>query len=285
MHTKFIAEVSSNHSCDLERCMCFIEEAAKSGCDAIKFQLFTLEKLFSPEALSHNPSLIERKAWELPLDFLPTISKKCKSLEILFGCTPFDLDAVDQLLTYVDFYKVASYELLWDDLLIKVASTGKPMIISTGMATVKEIEHAVKVCRNSGAHDLTVFHCTSAYPTPYYEANLGAIETIRSIPGVDKVGWSDHTVEVGVINRAIQKFNCCAVEFHFDLDGLGAEFGPGHCWLPQQIKKVISDTRISEKADGSGVKEPVPSEIPDRDWRADPKDGLRPLKSKRILLK
>ena len=188
MHTKFIAEVSSNHSCDLERCMCFIEEAAKSGCDAIKFQLFTLEKLFSPEALSHNPSLIERKAWELPLDFLPTISKKCKSLEILFGCTPFDLDAVDQLLTYVDFYKVASYELLWDDLLIKVASTGKPMIISTGMATVKEIEHAVKVCRNSGAHDLTVFHCTSAYPTPYYEANLGAIETIRSIPGVDKVG-------------------------------------------------------------------------------------------------
>ena len=196
---------------------------------------------------------------------------------IQFSCTPFYLAAVDELQPYVDFYKVASYELLWDDLLVACARTGKPVIISTGMANLEEIKHAVKILRNNNCEP-TVLHCTSAYPTPYIEANLSAIETIRNATNCD-VGWSDHTVNPGVIHRAIHKWNAQVVEFHLDLDGKGDEFKSGHCWLPEQIKPVIRQVREAMNSDGDGIKEPVPSEMPDRLWRADPSDGLRPFKS------
>ena len=178
---------------------------------------------------------------------------------------------------YVDFYKIASYELLWDDLLAACAKSGKPVIISTGMANLSEIKHAAKVLRNNNCEPI-MLHCTSAYPTPYNEANLTAIETIRNSIGCE-VGWSDHTVNPGVIHRAIHKWNANFVEFHLDLDGKGDEFESGHCWLPEQIGSLINQVRNAENADGDGVKEPVPSEIPDLNWRADPSDGLRPFKS------
>ena len=196
---------------------------------------------------------------------------------IQFSCTPFYLAAVDELQPYVDFYKVASYELLWDDLLVACARTGKPVIISTGMANLEEIKHAVKILRNNNCEP-TVLHCTSAYPTPYDEANLSAIETIRNATNCD-VGWSDHTVNPGVIHRAIHKWDAQVVEFHLDLDGKGDEFKSGHCWLPEQIKPVIRQVREAMNSDGDGIKEPVPSELPDLLWRADPSDGLRPFKS------
>ena len=123
----------------------------------------------------------------------------------------------------------------------------------------------------------TLLHCTSAYPTPYAEANLAAIETIRKATGCE-VGWSDHTVEPVVMYRAIHRWGAKVIEFHLDLDGKGVEYEAGHCWLPDQIGAVIREVEKGLEADGSGVKEPVPSELPDRMWRADPSDGLRPLK-------
>ena len=274
----FIAEVSSNHASDLERCLKFIDASADVGCSAVKFQLFKIRELFSKEALAAKPELLEREEWELPVDFLPKLAARCKERNVEFSCTPFYLDAVEELKPYVDFYKVASYELLWDELLIACARSGKPVILSTGMATIPEIEHAVEVLRINGCEHPTLLHCTSAYPTPYAEANLSAIETIRRATGCD-VGWSDHTVEPSVIHRAIHKWGASTIEFHIDLDGHGEEFSGGHCWLPDQIAQVIKDINKGYIADGDGVKEPLPSELPDRDWRADPSDGLRPLKS------
>jgi len=274
----FIAEVSSNHASDLERCLKFIDASAGVGCSSVKFQLFKIRELFSKEALAAKPELLEREEWELPVDFLPMLAARCKERNIMFSCTPFYLEAVEELKPYADFYKVASYELLWDELLIACARSGKPVILSTGMATIPEIEHAVDVLRMNGCKHPTLLHCTSAYPTPYAEANLAAIETIRRATGCD-VGWSDHTVEPSVIHRAIHKWGASTIEFHIDLDGHGEEFSGGHCWLPDQIAQVIKDINKGYIADGSGVKEPVPSELPDRDWRADPSDGLRPLKS------
>jgi sialic acid synthase SpsE len=125
-----------------------------------------------------------------------------------------------------------------------------------------------------------LLHCTSAYPTPYAEANLAAIETIRQATGCE-VGWSDHTVEPAVIHRAIHHWDAKVIEFHLDLDGNGEEYVAGHCWLPEQIGTVITDVGKGFIADGNGVKEPVPSELSDRLWRADPADGLRPLKELR----
>lgn len=273
----FIAEVSSNHARDLDRSLRFIDKAAEIGCDAVKFQLFRIEQLFAPEILSKSEKHRKRKEWELPLEFLPKLAERCREKNIQFSCTPFYLEAVAQLEPYVTFYKIASYELLWDALLTACAGTGKPVILSTGMATLDEIQHAVKVLREGGCRDLTLLHCTSAYPTPYAEANLAAIETLRKATGC-RIGWSDHTVEPGVIHRAIHRWGAEVIEFHLDLEGKGEEYEAGHCWLPEQIGPVIEQVRKAAAADGTGVKEPVPAELPDRMWRADPSDGLRPLK-------
>jgi sialic acid synthase SpsE len=275
---RFISEVSSNHAQSLQRSLHFIDRSADAGCQAVKFQLFKIHQLFSQEALKVKPSLLDRKEWELPVDFLPILAARCKERNVLFSCTPFYLEAVEELQPYVDFYKIASYELLWDDLLGACARTGKPVILSTGMATIPEITHAVNLLRSNGCARPILLHCTSAYPTPYKEANLAAIETLRNVTGCE-VGWSDHTVEPAVLNRAIHKWGATTIEFHLDIDGNGEEFSAGHCWLPDQIAQVIEDINKGFIADGTGVKEPVPSELPDREWRADPSDGLRPLKS------
>jgi len=275
---KFIAEVSSNHHRDLARAYEFIDEAARAGCSAVKFQLFKVEELFSAEILERSEKHRKRKDWELPLEFVPKLSQRCADVGIEFSCTPFYLDAVTELEPYVAFYKIASYELLWDDLLAACAKSGKPVIVSTGMATIDEIKHAVSVLKENGCKEPTLLHCTSAYPTPYKEANLAAIQTIRQATAC-KVGWSDHTVEPAVIQRAIHHWGAQIIEFHLDLDGQGEEFEAGHCWLPNQIAGVISDANKGLLSDGKGIKEPIPSEMSDRLWRADPTDGLRPLKS------
>lgn len=274
--TIFIAEVSSNHARDLNRSLEFIDQAANIGCNAIKFQLFRIKSLFAAEALQQKPELLKRCDWELPLDFLPILAARCSQAGISFSCTPFYLDAVAELEPFVDFYKVASYELLWDDLLIACAKTGKPVVLSTGMATMPEILHAVAVLKANGCNQPTLLHCTSAYPTPLNEANLAAIQSLREQTGCP-VGWSDHTVEPGVLHRAVHRFGAEMIEFHLDLDGQGDEYATGHCWLPDQIATVIKDIHKGLAANGNGIKEPVPSELPDRDWRADPVDGLRPL--------
>ena len=272
---KFIAEVSSNHHRDINRCFEFIDTASEIGCQAVKFQLFKIEKLFAPEILNKSKEHNKRKDWELPIDFIPKLHERCKKRSIEFACTPFYLEAVSELKPFVDFYKIASYELLWDGMMAECAKTNKPVIISTGMANLAEIKQAVNTLKKNGCDKPTLLHCTSAYPTPFTEANLKAIHTIRSITNCN-VGWSDHTVEPGVIHRAINKWDASVIEFHLDLDGLGDEYVTGHCWLPEQIKSVISDVKKSLGSDGNGIKEPTLLETPDREWRADPEDGLRP---------
>jgi len=121
-------------------------------------------------------------------------------------------------------------------------------------------------------------HCTSGYPTPVEQCNLAAIETIREATGA-RTGWSDHSVSPAVIARAVHRWGAAMVEFHLDLDGTGAEYGAGHCWLPEQIAPVIEAIRVGATADGTGEKVPVDAEAADRPWRADPADGLRPMRS------
>jgi|SRR5580658_432008 sialic acid synthase SpsE len=276
----FVAEVSSNHHRDLERCLEFIRTAAGIGCDAVKFQLFRVRELFAPEALRHNPKLLAREAWELPVEFLPRLARGCKEVGIRFACTPFYLEAVEELLPFVDFYKVASYELMWDDLLKACARTGKPIVLSTGMATLTEISHACSILRCAGSHDLTLLHCVSSYPAKAEDCNLGAIATLRESCQCP-VGWSDHSVDPGVIFRAVHRWGASMVEFHLDLEGKGAEFSSGHCWLPEAMRQVITAVRTGMRAEGDGRVGPAPSEMKERIWRADSEDGLRPLRATR----
>ena len=276
-NSKFVAEVSSNHNRNINRAKKFIKIASEVGCSGIKFQLFKIDKLFAPEILSKSEEHRSRSKWELPIEFLPELSKYSSDCGLEFSCTPFYLEAVEELLPYVDFFKIASYELLWDALLIACAKTKKPVVLSTGMATMDEIENAVKILKENGCDDLTLLHCVSGYPTPVSECNLSAIKTIKDAFNC-KVGWSDHSVNPGVIIRAINRWNAEMVEFHLDLDGKGDEYKGGHCWLPEEIESVIGSVNSGFEADGTGIKQPAKSEIADRDWRTDPTDGLRPLK-------
>jgi N-acetylneuraminate synthase len=282
MTVDFVAEVSSNHNRDLTRALQFIDRAAAIGCQAVKFQLFQIDRLFAPEILARSPKHRDRQAWELPLEFLPALSARCRDLGLKFGCTPFYLEAVAELRPWVDFYKIASYELLWEDLLRECAQTGKEVILSTGMATIQEIRQAVATLRRRGCENLTLLHCVSGYPAPPAECNLAAIETMRRRFHCP-VGWSDHSVAPGVIHRAVHRWGASLVEFHLDLEGRGEEYQTGHCWLPEEIKAVIDAVRAGRQADGDGCKGPRPSERADRDWRADPRDGLRPGRKIREL--
>jgi N-acetylneuraminate synthase len=280
----FIAEASSNHGRDLARGLAFVDAAAEAGCDAVKFQLFKIARMFAPEILRQSPKHRARVEWELPAAHLAPLAERCRESGIQFSCTPFYLEAVGELEPYIDFYKIASYELLVGDLLKACAATGKPIVLSTGMATMMEIIEASRTLKQAGARDITLLHCVSAYPTPIREANLSAIATIRDATGL-KTGWSDHTRNPAVIERAVHHWGASAVEFHLDLDGKGAEFAAGHCWLPGEIAPVIARIRESFLADGAGFKGPQPSELSDRDWRADPADGMRPLKHVRPAYK
>lgn len=273
----FVAEVSSNHHRDLERCFRFIDTAAAVGCDAVKFQLFRIEELFAPEILEKSPMHRARKDWELPIEFLSPLAARCRERGIQFSCTPFYLDAVEELLPHVDFYKIASYELLWTDLLTACARTGKPLVLSTGMATMNEINAAVGTVRAAGCHDLTLLHCVSGYPAPLDQCNLAAIKTLAE-NFTCPTGWSDHSVSPAVMYRAVHRWNARMIEFHLDLEGEGEEFKTGHCWLPEQIQEVIAVTSSGFAADGTGAKIPATAELPDREWRADPSDGFRPLR-------
>lgn len=271
----FIAEASSNHARDLGRCLAFVDAAADIGCDAVKFQLFRIEELFAPEILAKSEEHRARKQWELPEEFLAPITEHCRKRGIAFSCTPFFMEAVDILEPYVDFYKVASYELPWTALIEACAKTGKPLVLSTGMATLDEVNSAAAAFRAAGGEELTLLHCVSGYPAPPEACNLAAIETIRVATGV-ATGWSDHSRDPAVLARAIHRFGASMIEFHLDLDEQGAEYKTGHCWLPHEIKPVIDGLKRIQDADGSGEKAPTTAEIADRPWRADPSDGLRP---------
>jgi len=296
MDVLFISEVSSNHNRDLDRCFQFIDQSSRIGCYAIKFQLFRINELFSPQILNKSKKHREREKWELPLEFLPRLAERCKEKNIKFACTPFYLKAVEQLYPYIDFYKISSYELLWDDLLRKCAETDKPIILSTGMANLDEINHAINVIiktnsnyalnnaltekRNKIQFPLSILHCISKYPALPEECNLAAIETIYKEFGYP-VGWSDHSVDSGVIYRVVHRWKAKIIEFHLDLDEKGYEFNLGHCWNPGTMETIIKNVNNGIKADGENFKEPHECELEERNWRADPSDGLRPLKGLR----
>jgi len=285
--TRFIAEIGSNHNRDLDRALALIGAAARAGAGAAKLQVFHIEDLFAPEVLAEREELRARRAWELPLELLEPIARRCRELKMELGATPFGLWAIEELQPHVDFFKVASYELLWHELIGAVSATGKPLVISTGMATLGEIDAAVAAARDAGCRDLRLLHCVSGYPTPPEQCNLAAIGAMRERYGCP-VGWSDHSARVDVVRRAVRRWRASDVELHVDLDGGGHEAGE-HNWTPDALSELIA--RLAEpgddgpaSADGDGLKRAMPVEQPDVGWRADPSDGLRPLLATRAAL-
>ncbi len=284
--TRFIAELGSNHNRDAERIEQLLRASAQSGADAAKVQVFRIEDLFAPAALEARPELRARAAWEFPIELLAETAATARRFGLEFGATPFGLWAVPELEPIVDFFKIASYEILWHELISDCSSTGLPLIISTGMATIDEIDAAVAAAEGAGVTQLTLLHCVSGYPAPPEQCNLSAIQTLRDRYGCN-VGWSDHSGEARVVERAVRRWGASDVELHVDLDGIGNEAGE-HNWTPQVLGSTIAACRGGWREDltpadgarpydGDGAKRPMPIEIPDIAWRADPSDGLRPL--------
>jgi sialic acid synthase SpsE len=285
--TYFIAEISSNHNCNLKRCYKLIDEAKKAGFNAVKFQLFKIKELFAESTLKKKNFLNKRKKWELPLEYIPKIKKHCLKKKIDFACTPFYLEAVDELNKYVDFFKIASYELLWDDLFDKCISSKKKIIFSTGMANKKEILSRLNFFKKKKFYNFDILHCISSYPAKIKDINLQTIPFIKSLLKKNKmsknirVGWSDHSVNEAVIYKSIFQYNAQVIEMHIDLEGKGNEYHFNHCWLPERAKIVIKNIRDFQSTQEFFGKKINLEEKKERNWRTDNIDGLRPAISLR----
>ncbi len=264
---KFIADAGSNHNGDLDRAVRLVEEAKRAGCTAVKFQMFDRN-------LSVDPyTAIELHKRALPFHFLSRLRGECDAQGIEFHMTPTSWPTLAHVIEFVHAVKIGSYEILCLDLINAAANTGKPLSISTGGATPREIDAAVRAARTGGCKHLTLYHCSPFYPALPEHCGLNAL-TILAAFQPEVIGWSDHTVKPGVINAAIGH-GADIIEVHMDLDGLdGWESEHRHCWEASRLRRLIKNVRDGEEAlQGSSANY---AEM--RLARTDPSDGRRPMK-------
>lgn len=266
-----VAELSANHNQDFEQAIKLIHAAKAAGADAVKLQTYTPDTL----TIDCDSELFQLQgtAWEgrnlydlytqafTPWEWHPKLSVAAQELGMDLFSTPFDPTAVDFLEDMgVPAYKVASFEIVDLPLIEKIAATGKPLIISTGMATRKEIRQAVTTARNAGASEIALLRCTSAYPALPEEADL------RTIPDLAKCfsavpGLSDHTLDIVVPITAVA-LGACIVEKHLTLSR--SEPGPDSSFSlePDEFKDMVEAIRTTEKALGTVRYGPREGELP-----------------------
>jgi N,N'-diacetyllegionaminate synthase len=271
LKTLIIAEAGVNHNGSLEMAFELIDAASDAGADVVKFQTFKAENLVTQSATKADYQLVTTdsketqfemiKKLELSNDMHLKLISRCKDKGIRFSSTGFDASSVNLLIELgVDFLKVPSGEITNLPYLRHVGEKNLPIVLSTGMATLKEVEEALKILEVSGANrnQITVLHCNTEYPTPMEDVNLNAMCTIRDKFGV-KVGYSDHTLGIEVPIAAVA-MGATVIEKHFSLDR--AMPGPDHAASlePEELKHMVKSIRNIEKAMGDGVKKPSKSE-------------------------
>lgn len=255
-----IAEMSGNHNGDITRAIELIKAAKEAGADAVKLQTYTADTI----TIDHDSDefLIKGGLWDgsrlydlyqdahTPWDWHKVLFDEAKKLGITIFSSPFDHTAVD-FLEGLDApaYKIASFELIDLPLIRKVASTGKPMIMSTGNANLAEIEEAVNAARSAGAKELVLLHCTSGYPTPADQANISTMSVMREAFGCD-IGLSDHTMGVGVSVAAVA-LGACVIEKHFTL--ARADGGPDSAFSleKEELKSLVDNCDMAFESIGA----------------------------------
>ena len=273
-HVLVIAEAGVNHNGDINKALELIDVAAAAGADYVKFQTFKAEKLVNPSTLKADYQKINMpgaeetqfsmlKQFEMGEDWYPILIKRCKDKGIQFLSTGFDIESIDFLNNLnIPFYKIPSGEITNRPYLHQIASKGKDIILSTGMATLVEVKEALEVLNQGGIRNdrITVLHCNTEYPTPMDDVNLLAMNHMAIELGV-KVGYSDHTLGIEVPIAAVA-LGACVIEKHFTLDRNLP--GPDHkaSLEPTELKAMVNAIRNIEKAiSGSDIKEPSPSEL------------------------
>ncbi len=265
-----IAEAGVNHNCDLELGYRLIERAATAGADAIKFQNYTASKIATRVAPRYwfEPQDPAGTQWDT-FDKLDKLSDRdfesllgrARQLGLTAFSTPFDEDAVELLASLaVPAFKIASADLTCHPLLGKAARVGKPMILSTGTATLAEVEEALEVCAGAGNHEVVLLHCTLKYPCPPEGINLRMMEHLmRAFPGVP-VGLSDHSLGISVPQAAVA-LGACMIEKHYTVDKTLPGSPDHHLSVdPPELEAMVAGIRTVEKALGKTRKGVEPLE-------------------------
>lgn len=268
-HVFVIAEAGDNHNGNFDLALQLVDQAVEAGADCVKFQTFITENVISryaqkAEYQKRNTKEAESqfdmvKRLELSFEQFRQIQSYCREKGILFLSTPFDLDSIDFLQEIeIPFWKIPSGEITNLPYLIRIARTGKDIILSTGMCAMDEIATAMKLLKENGAGKITLLHCNTEYPTSFQDVNLRAMKTMQEVFGVS-VGYSDHTLGIEVPIAAVA-MGARVIEKHFTLDR--DMEGPDHkaSLEPDELKQMIRSIRNIEMALGSTEKIPTESE-------------------------
>ncbi len=255
-----VSEMSANHNQDFDQAVRILQAAKKAGADAVKLQTYTPDTL-TIRSESEYFRIEKGSLWEgktlydlyseayMPWEWQPKLKKIANELGLDLFSTAFDPSAVDFLEEMgMPVHKVASFEIVDIPLIEHMARTGKPMIISTGMATLAEIEEAVQTARNAGATQIALLKCTSAYPAPPEEMNLHTIPHLAQAFNVP-VGLSDHTLGIAVSVAAVA-LGACIVEKHFTLSRDIPSPDSAFSLEPHEFKEMVDAIRVAEKALG-----------------------------------
>lgn len=273
-----IAEMSGNHNQSLERALAIVDAAAEAGAHAIKLQTYTADTITLDVHDGDFYITDEQNLWKgeslhrlyqqayTPWKWHKPIFERCHAKGLLCFSTPFDETAVDFLESLdVPAYKIASFENVHLPLIRKAAATGKPMIISTGMASVAELDEAVRTARESGCRDLVLLKCTSTYPATPENSNLRTIPHLRELFGVE-VGLSDHTMGVGVSVAAVA-FGATVIEKHFTLCRADGGVDSMFSLEPEELKSLVVETERAWKAIGAVSYGPTEREMASLQFR------------------
>ncbi len=257
-----IAEMSGNHNQSLERAIAIVESAARSGVHAVKLQTYTADTITLDSdqeefLISDLNSLwkgyslhsLYQKAYT-PWEWHEPIFRRCRELGLICFSTPFDETAVDFLETLeVPCYKIASFENVHLPLIRKVAATGKPLIMSTGMATVAELDEAVNTARQAGCSDLILLKCTSTYPASPESSNIKTIPHLRELFNVE-VGLSDHTLGVGAAVAAVA-LGATVIEKHFTLSRAEGGVDAAFSMEPEEMALLVREAGRAHQSLGT----------------------------------
>jgi pseudaminic acid synthase len=271
-----IAEMSGNHNGDIERALRLIDAAAAAGADAVKLQTYTADTITldhdGPGFRLESGLWAGRSLYELyqeahtPFEWHEVLFQRAAEQGITIFSSPFDASAIELLESLgAPAYKIASFELIDLPLIVHAARTGKPLIMSTGLATVGEIEDAVHCARDAGAHEILLLHCTSGYPTPARECNLRTLPHLAASFGAP-AGLSDHTLGIAVAVAAVA-LGAVAVEKHFTL--CRADGGPDAAFSleAEELRDLVAACRSAWEALGIIDYSLTPSEGKARDLR------------------
>jgi pseudaminic acid synthase len=249
-----IAEMSGNHNQSLDRALAIVDAAAATGAHALKIQTYTADSMTldiaTGEFAIHDPKSLwnGRTLYDLykqaatPYDWHQPIFQRCRDKGIICFSTPFDAHAVDFLESLgAPAYKIASFENVDLPLIAKAASTGKPLIISTGMATAAQIDDAVRAARDAGGRDIVLLKCTSTYPATPANTNITTIPHMRELFATE-VGLSDHTMGIGVSVAAVA-LGAVVIEKHFTLSRADGGVDSTFSLEPAEMAALVVETQ------------------------------------------